>query len=186
MTTKDLQGIAPAAPPTAQKPIFSRRGFLVATAGLGAGFVISGSALLKPTEAWGAELTAITPEQMKTLIVMARDVYPHDRIADKYYAIAVKGYDDAAKKDFVNAGVATLDDLAKARHGVPYANVKWEEDRVAILREIEGSAFFQGVRGGLVVSLYNQEEVWGVFGYEGESASKGGYIERGFADIDWI
>jgi hypothetical protein len=28
--------------------------------------------------------------------------------------------------------------------------------------------------------------VWPAFGYEGESASKGGYISRGFDDITWL
>jgi hypothetical protein len=28
--------------------------------------------------------------------------------------------------------------------------------------------------------------MWKVLGYEGESASKGGYINRGFNDIDWL
>ena len=48
------------------------------------------------------------------------------------------------------------------------------------------TAFFQKVRGDLVVSLYNQKEVWPKFGYEGSSAEHGGYIKRGFADIDWL
>ena len=30
------------------------------------------------------------------------------------------------------------------------------------------------------------KEVWPIFGYEGESYSKGGYIERGFNDIEWL
>ena len=42
------------------------------------------------------------------------------------------------------------------------------------------------MRGDLVVSLYNQKEVWPKFGYEGSSAEHGGYINRGFADIDWL
>jgi len=29
-------------------------------------------------------------------------------------------------------------------------------------------------------------EVWSAFGYEGESASKGGYMSRGFDDITWL
>jgi hypothetical protein len=28
--------------------------------------------------------------------------------------------------------------------------------------------------------------VWAKFGYEGPSADKGGYISRGFDDIDWL
>ncbi len=35
-------------------------------------------------------------------------------------------------------------------------------------------------------SLYNQKELWPRFGYEGSSAEHGGYINRGFADIDWL
>jgi hypothetical protein len=37
-----------------------------------------------------------------------------------------------------------------------------------------------------VVSLYNQKDLWTKFGYEGSSADKGGYINRGFNDIDWV
>ena len=50
----------------------------------------------------------------------------------------------------------------------------------------EETAFFQQLRGDLVVSLYNQKEVWPKFGYEGSSYEHGGYIERGFNDLDWL
>ena len=73
---------------------------------------------------------------------------------------------------------------ASERHKVPYAEVGWESDRVALLQRIEQSDFFQKIRGDLVVSLYNQKELWPKFGYEGSSAEHGGYIKRGFADID--
>ena len=42
------------------------------------------------------------------------------------------------------------------------------------------------MRSTLVVSLYNQKDLWAKFGYEGSSADKGGYINRGFSDIDWL
>ena len=61
-----------------------------------------------------------------------------------------------------------------------------EADRVALLKASEATPFFQKVRGNLVTGLYNNKEVWPIFGYEGESASKGGYINRGFNDIDWL
>ncbi len=69
---------------------------------------------------------------------------------------------------------------------MPYARVGWEIDRAALLKAIESSGFFQKVRGGLVVGIYNNPDVWAILGYEGESASKGGYISRGFDDIDWL
>jgi hypothetical protein len=128
---------------------------------------------------------------MRSLIKLARDIYPHDRLADRFYAIAMKSYDvksgtDPQTKIMLEQGVARLDELARKQFGVPYADVGWEAERVALLRQVEGEPFFQSVRSGLVVSLYNQKEIWPIFGYEGESASKGGYIHRGFDDLAWL
>jgi hypothetical protein len=64
--------------------------------------------------------------------------------------------------------------------------VPWEADRVVLLQGIEQTEFFGKIRGDLVVSLYNQKELWPKFGYEGSSAEHGGYIKRGFGDIDWL
>ena len=172
------------------EPGVDRRSFLAAMAGATALFV-SGSAIIHPVEAWGLEATAIKPESMLTLVKMARDIYPHDRLADKFYAVAVKGYDAKAAKDektkaMIEEGVAALDAAAKKAHGTSYAGVGWEAQRVKLLEAMEATPFFKTIQGGLVTGLYNQKELWPLFGYEGESASKGGYLNRGFADIAWL
>jgi hypothetical protein len=123
---------------------------------------------------------------MATLIQMARDIYPHDNIADEFYAAAVKGYDTAESKGPVEEGIAALNAAATGRGHASYLATGWERDRVDILRSMESSPFFQQIRGGLITGLYNQKAVWPVFGYEGESFSKGGYIDRGFNDIKWV
>lgn len=168
----------------------SRREVLRRGGALGASalLVISGSAVINPEQAWGLETKALKPETMATLIQMARDIYPHDQIPDKYYAIAVKSHDekaaeDPAHKELIEKGVADLN--ASAGTG-GYTGIGWEDDRVKLLTQIEGTPFFQAIRGGLVVGLYNQKEIWPIFGYEGESFSKGGYMERGFNDIEWL
>ena len=158
------------------------------TMGAMAVLVISGAAVISPEHAWGLETKALKPETMATLIQLARDIYPHDHIPDRFYAIAVKSYDeksasDEAMKKQVEDGIADLD--AKSGAG-GYRGLGWEDDRVAVLQQIEKTPFFQMVRGGLVTGFYNQKEVWPLFGYEGESYSKGGYKERGFNDIDWL
>jgi hypothetical protein len=168
-------------------PGLSRRE-LLKRGGVGALLVISGKAVISPQHAWGLETSALKPETMATLIQMARDIYPHDQVPDKYYAIAVKSHDelaakDAAHKGLIENGIADLDQ--KAGSG-GYRGLGWEEERVAVLKQIEDTPFFQAIRGGLVVGLYNQKEVWPIFGYEGESYSKGGYIARGFDDIEWL
>ena len=173
--------------PLERRPGLSRRE-LLKRGGAGVLLVISGSAIISPEHAWGLETAALKPETMATLIQVARDIYPHDQVPDKYYAVAVKGHDemagkDPAHKDLIENGIADLD--KKAGNG-GYRGLGWEEQRVSLLKDIESSPFFQAVRGGLVVSLYNQQEVWPIFGYEGESFSKGGYIARGFNDIEWL
>jgi hypothetical protein len=173
MTKHDLRGLT-------RRQLLSRSlsaGALVVT---GAGFVAA------PDAAWAVEVTAITPDQMATLLQMARDIYPHDQVPDKFYAVAVKGYDSEEQKAFVAEGVAAVDAAAAAMGHASYLAGGWEEDRVKVLQSIETTPFFQTIRSGLVTGLYNQKEIWPIFGYQGESFSQGGYIERGFNDIDWL
>ncbi|MDM7849909.1 twin-arginine translocation signal domain-containing protein [Pseudochrobactrum kiredjianiae] len=156
----------------------------------GAALIVMGNTVFGANYAWALESSALKPETMATLIKLARDIYPHDKLADRFYAIAIKGHETKAAKDKVHQaliedGVADLDKRA-ATTGTSYRDMGWEEDRIAILRDIEDTPFFQAVRSDLVVSLYNQKELWPLFGYEGESYSKGGYIERGFDDIEWL
>jgi hypothetical protein len=170
---------------------YDRRVFLKGAATTVPAVAVASTTGLGITDAWADDATTLTPATLKTLVKVARDIYPHDFLADSYYITAVKPWDgkaakDAAVKTMITEGVARLDADARDRHKVPYAEVPWEVDRVALLQRIEATEFFTKMRGDLIVSLYNQKEVWPKFGYEGSSAEHGGYINRGFADIDWL
>ena len=171
---------------TLEKNILTRRDLLVRSAALGALLVSGAGFIAAPDAAWALEVKVVGEHNMATLLQMARDIYPHDRVGDQFYAVAIKGYDAEDKKTFVTEGVAALDAAAKAAGHADYVSVAWEEDRVKILQSMENTPFFQTVRGGLVTGLYNQKAVWPIFGYEGESYSQGGYITRGFDDINWL
>ena len=164
----------------------TRRELLSRSIAAGASFVVGAGYVASTDAAWALETEALKPETMATLIQMARDIYPHDHLADEYYAIAVKGYDTAEAAEGVEAGIAGLNAASQGKGHADYLSIGWERDRVDILRSIEDSAFFQQIRGGLVTGLYNQKAVWPLFGYEGESFSQGGYINRGFDDINWL
>ena len=142
-------------------------------------------------DAWADDATTLSPSTLKTLEKVARDIYPHDFLVDSYYITAIKPWDAKAAKDpatkaLLENGVRRLDQDAQDRHKVAYVQVPWEADRVVLLQGIEQTDFFKKVRSDLVVSLYNQEELWPKFGYEGSSHEHGGYINRGFSDIDWL
>ncbi len=175
---------------TPARGALSRRGFLQRSAsGFAAAIAITSTgALINASEAWALDVKGLKPETMKTLILVARDIYPHDKVPDRYYAIAMKEYDQKATanpqvKAEIEAFVAALDGAA-GEGG--YVGKSWEADRVALLKNQSADPMFETIRSGLIVSLYNQKEVWPIFGYEGESFSKGGYIHRGFDDITWL
>jgi hypothetical protein len=153
---------------------------------VGASFVVGAGFLASSDAAWAMETSVLKPETFATLVQMARDIYPHDRVGDEYYVIAVKGYDTAEAAEGIEAGIAALNAAAQGKGNPSYLETEWERDRVDILRGMEDSAFFQQIRGGLVTGLYNQKAVWPIFGYEGSSFEFGGYIDRGFNDINWL
>jgi hypothetical protein len=170
---------------------FNRRVFLQGAATAVPVVAVATRAGLSIEDAWAEGATTLAPATMKTLVKVARDIYPHDFLVDSYYITAVKPWDGKAAKDpavktLIETGVQRLDQDAQDRHKMAYAMVPWESDRVVLLQGIEQTAFFKALRGDLVVSLYNQEELWPKFGYEGSSAEHGGYIKRGFDDINWL
>jgi hypothetical protein len=170
---------------------YSRRIFLQGAATAVPVVAVAASAGINIDDAWADDATTLTPATLKTLVKVARDIYPHDFLVDSYYITAIKPWDGkAAKAPAIKAlledGVQRLNQDAMARHKLAYVQVPWEADRIVLLQGIEQTEFFQKVRSDLVVSLYNQEELWPKFGYEGSSAEHGGYIDRGFNDIDWL
>ena len=93
---------------------------------------------------------------------------------------------NSAVAALLSEGVKELDTLSQRMHGKDYRLVASEGDRVSVLQRMETTAFFQKVRGSLVTGLYNNPETWKTFGYEGASAHLGGYLKRGFDDLDWL
>ena len=122
-------------------------------------------------------------EEKKILMKMCRDIYPHDRFPDGPYErtandVISKGNSGAENKTMLSEG---LEKLKK----VNYTSMNFNKS-TKYLKKIQDSKFFQHVRSTTVVTLYNDQEVWGLLGYEGPSFDKGGYIDRGFNDLDWL
>lgn len=173
------------------KQYIKRRQFLKTTGG-GAVLITSAASpgvqsLINTAHAEATlKLTTLTVREGQVLLKMARHLYPHDSLEDSYYAVVVEGLDQGASSDEnlakqLQDGVAQLD---KAAEGDWLAAS--DDDQLSILEAMQDTPFFQGIRGAEVVSLYNQKPVWVKFGYEGEAFNKGGYIGRGFNDLDWV
>ena len=119
-----------------------------------------------------------------TLTAMARVLYPHDFLDDASYrrVVDIVAADaDAAQRALLADGVAALDEAK----GGPFVGLE-EKERLSAVQAIEGSPFFEAMRAATARHLYDDRALWPRFGYEGASSHLGGYIERGFDDIDWI
>ncbi|HXU22234.1 MAG TPA: hypothetical protein VN788_16775 [Verrucomicrobiae bacterium] len=169
---------------------FSRRGFLSGTAATFAAIATTRGAVLTDAQAASRADSGLRPEEVRTLLKFTRDLFPHDRLDDSFYARVVAPLQQEAAKDastrrLLSGGIDQLNRLAEASSGKHYVDVSEETARVAIVKKIETGAFFNKVYNDAIVGLYNQPEVWPKFGYEGPSSAKGGYLHRGFSDIDW-
>jgi hypothetical protein len=170
----------------------SRRGFLAGGAATIVTVAVSGATMLvDPGGAFAVELHSLTPAQAGVLLQFVRDLFPHPQIAETHYAQAIEPLNEEAgrnlsTKKLLAGGVAELNRLAKAAAGKTYADVADEKARVGAIKQIEHGPFFAKVYSTTVVSLYNQRALWTMFGYQGPSSAQGGYLHRGFDDLDWL
>jgi len=171
----------------------TRRTFLRGTAAAAAMLAtLEGSRLiLGPGDAWALEMQSFSAAQGDTLLRLLRDIFPHDHLADVYYANALAPLDDAAAADAATQalladGIDNLNARAVAAGGRSFFTLPSEAARVGIIAAVEGTAFFTTVHGTCQIPFYNQPDIWPNFGFEGPSSPFGGYLNRGFDDLDWI
>jgi hypothetical protein len=121
---------------------------------------------------------------MSTITAAARTIYPHDALPDDVYARVGEKLAEAARED-PGAARTIEDGVSTLNGGRPFADLS-ADGQLEALRGIEGSDFFELVRSTAVVEVYSDERTWQLVGYEGPSFDKGGYLNRGFNDLDWL
>jgi hypothetical protein len=128
----------------------------------------------------------IDPAAGPTLVRMLRAMFPHERVPDGPYertrdALLADAAASPRLAGLLAQGARDLDQTA----GRPFAELS-QDEATALLLRIEASPFFLAVKGKAVTTLYNDPELWRVLGYEGPSFALGGYLNRGFNDLDWL
>jgi hypothetical protein len=162
----------------------NRRDLVKTTTALLTGLIVAGSPLaaIAKGPVWAVDLTTFNKAQGATLQAAARTVCPHDKLDDLAYALVVQAIDADAHQD---EKTRTLFTDGAAQLGSDFATAS-ESDRVAALKKIESTPFFQLFRIKTLQTLYASPIAYAHFGYEGEAFSKGGYLFRGFNDLHWL
>lgn len=164
----------------------SRRMFLMTTAMAG---VTTSAMIASASRAFAAPLDE---GQSAALLRVVQDIYPHPDLLEvsHYQAIAdavianAEG-DDAAAKN-LRDGLTRIDAQSEDLFGTSYTGIEDPDAREGVLRKFQHDGFFQGVRWTAYFAIYNNVDVWPLFGYQGSSVEHGGYIDRGFSDITFV
>jgi hypothetical protein len=126
----------------------------------------------------------VDAETRATLERMARLLYPHDAISDEVYAEVVDGMLTAADAPTLALLEEAAASLSAATSG-PWLQLP-EAEQIAAMERIQSEPAFAAVQAGVRGRLYDHPAMWAHLGYPGPSLPFGGYLDRGFDDIDWL
>jgi hypothetical protein len=151
----------------------------------GAAAVATGVPVVAHADQWQG-LKSLDKHQADTLLKMTRQIFPHDKLPDDAYGRVVLALDaeaastpDTAK--LLKDGIEQIDTV----NGASFASLS-PDQQVVVLKKIETGPFFQKVRSTELQTLYSDQQVWKVIGYQGPSYPYGGYLHRGFNDLKWL
>jgi hypothetical protein len=128
----------------------------------------------------------IAEAERQTLVRVVQVAFPHQTFPVGPYQRAADAVIDQSAGDprllgQLLQGLAELDQ----QRDVPFTELD-DEIGAAVLRSVDGTAFLTGIVDAAIVAFYSDPEVWDLLGYEGPSFDKGGYLDRGFDDLDWL
>jgi hypothetical protein len=170
------------------KPSWKRRAFvdLLVRAPLFLSAVPAGLGACRNAPGGLAPSGSFTAAQRACVKRIAYLMFPYPELGDEPYERAAAGIASlvAGRPDLAGLVAQGVEQLDGGQAGAWIALP--EPQQVARLRESEAGPFFKWLYQVAIDRLYNDQRVWSHIGYEGSSFEKGGYLKRGFDDIDWL
>ncbi len=135
---------------------------------------------------WADAFQTISAADARTLLAAVETLYPHATLNPLIYRRVILQFDRAASSNPAAAeSLAAFCASLQTAFPLPFPDLA-ESYRVAALKNIETTASFFFVQRLAIRYLYDDVELWAAFGYEGASVHLGGYLKRGFDDLDWL
>jgi len=130
-------------------------------------------------------MNPFSDRQLGELVAVSRALYPHPGLPDAPYdrVVATIAEQAAAEPELADALREGIDGLSP---WILYHSAAGAAGLEARLREIQGTAFFTALRPLVAFHLYDDDQVRAHLGYPGASYDQGGYVHRGFDDLDWL
>lgn len=165
----------------------TRRRFLVAVIA-GSAAMASGLnlALIRNAYAWADEAGDGEATSGNILARMVHLYYPHENVAGQVYEqtaddILTAAASDSQLRQLLDNAYAALDEAG----GKPFAELD-PPAQLAAMTKVQDEVFFTAIKFQVLARFYANAEVWKAINYPGSSVEHGGYVDRGFNDIDWL
>ena len=113
-------------------------------------------------------------------------LFPHPRLDKDVYDQVTQQVGD--KVDQSAELTLMMNNAMETLSGVVDENLAALPDREQMerLEKIQHTPFFQFVLNETLGGIYRHPLTWELLGFEGSSLEFGGYLNRGFNDIDWL
>lgn len=119
------------------------------------------------------------PDVEGALAALAVELFPHDQVPKEKYE-GVAAYFAVHSPDVAQAIAAQLNEPGASFTDVDRAR------RIELVQNNLYSPEFLAFRLTAAVGLYDDLDVVSDFGFQGPSLTEGGYLHRGFNDLDWL
>lgn len=163
----------------------TRRKFLVAALTFsGAASTSLGISFLKTSAAWAQD--ADNAENLAAMGRLAQLLFPHEGLADEVYGTVIGEVLAITAADPATDGLLTIAENALNSAQEESWTALPEGQQLAALVALQNEAFMVGCRELIRFRLYDNKGLWQHINYPGSSKEFGGYINRGFDDIDWL
>ena len=163
----------------------TRRKFLVAALTF-SGMATSslGISFLRSSAAWAADTDS--SDNLAAMGRLAQLLFPHDGLTSDVYSEVVGQVLAMTAADPATDGLLNVaEDALNTALGGSWATAG-EAEQLAAVTALQNEAFIVGIREMVRWRLYDNAGLWQHINYPGSSKEYGGYINRGFDDIDWL
>lgn len=165
-----------------------RRQFIAASVqmALGARTAALLSGAISPAALAAAAIDTFDERETGTLVALTRALFPHSELDERHYVEVVSQLDarvaaSAELLELVRGGMVLLDEASGGSWLAANAN-----EKLRVMEALQTEAFFGTILNHTIDVLYRNQEVLTYLGYQGSSIEYGGYLNRGFDDIDWL
>lgn len=122
----------------------------------------------------------------KVLSDVVYQLFPHERLSrDVYMQVTAELGDRIGQSAELTAMMDSAMEVLSGNSPENWFTLA-ERGKTEALEKIQHTPFFQFVLNEALSGVYRHPLTWELLGYEGSSLEFGGYIDRGFNDIDWL